>query len=177
VKNRGSEEKKAIEVQPLPIESIQQRILEIRGLKVIIDSDLARFYGVSTKRLNEQVKRNPERFPDDFMFEITKEEKNELVAKCDHLKRMKFSSFLPNVFTEHGAIMAASVLSTARASQISVFIVRAFVSLRNVIQQNKEIMQRLTDLERASLVNTENIESIIQFLGQAQETEPPRIGF
>jgi len=84
VKNRGSEEKKAIEVQPLPIESIQQRILEIRGLKVIIDSDLARFYGVSTKRLNEQVKRNPERFPDDFMFEITKEEKNELVAKCDH---------------------------------------------------------------------------------------------
>lgn len=99
------------------------------------------------------------------MFEITKEEKNELVAICDHLKRVKFSSFLPDLFTEHVAIMAASILYTRRAAHISVSIVRAFISLRNAVQQNREIMQRLTYLERTSLQNTENIESIIQYLG------------
>lgn len=72
----------------IPIGSIQQRILEIRGVKTIVDADLAKFYGVETKRLNEQVRRNPERFPDDFMFQLTKEEKAELVAKCDHLSNI-----------------------------------------------------------------------------------------
>ncbi len=72
----------------IPIGSIQQRILEIRGIKTIVDADLAKFYGVATKRLNEQVKRNSERFPEDFMFQLTKEEKTELVAKCDHLSNI-----------------------------------------------------------------------------------------
>lgn len=76
----------------IPIGSIQQRILEVRGVKTIVDADLAKFYGVET--LNEQVRRNPERFPDDFMFQLTKEEKTELVAKCDHLSNIKYSSYL-----------------------------------------------------------------------------------
>ena len=76
----------------IPIGSIQQRILEIRGVKAIVDADLAKFYGVETKRLNEQVRRNPERFPHDFMFQLTKEEKAELVAKCDHLSNIIYSS-------------------------------------------------------------------------------------
>jgi hypothetical protein len=85
---------------------VERRILLIRGVKVIIDADLAGFYGVSTKRLNEQVKRNGERFPDDFMFRLTGEEKSEVVANCDHLSKLRFSKALPCAFTEYGAIMA-----------------------------------------------------------------------
>lgn len=89
---------------------IEQRILLIRKQKVIIDADLAALYGVTTKRLNEQVKRNKERFPTDFMFQLTLAEKQEVVANCDHLTSLKFSRNIPHAFTEHGAIMAASVL-------------------------------------------------------------------
>jgi hypothetical protein len=96
----------------------------------MLDTDLARLYGVSTKRLNEQVKRNRDRFPDDFMFQLTPDEKAEVVANCDHLQRLKFSPALPYAFTEHGAIMVASVLNTSRAIEVSVYVVRAFVKLR-----------------------------------------------
>ena len=99
----------------------------------MLDADLAELYGVSTKRLNEQVKRNHERFPADFMFQLTEEEKAQVVANCDHLNRLKFSPVLPHAFTEHGALMAASVLSTPRAVETSVFIVRAFVRLRQIL--------------------------------------------
>lgn len=90
------------------ITTIERRILLIRGEKVIIDADLATFYGVTTKRLNEQVKRNRDRFPEDFMFQLTGPEKSELVANCDHLSRLKFAKSMPYAFTEHGAIMAAA---------------------------------------------------------------------
>ena len=99
----------------------------IRGEKVIIDADLAEFYGIPTRRLNEQVKRNKERFPDDFMFQLNADEKSEVIAKCDHLEKLKFSKALPFAFTEHGAIMAASVLNSPQAAEVSIFIVRAFV--------------------------------------------------
>jgi hypothetical protein len=117
----------------VPAGKIENRILLIRGEKVIIDADLAEFYGVATKRLNEQVKRNVNRFPADFMFQLTKEEKSEVVANCDHLKNLKYSKTLPYAFTEHGAIMAASVLNMQRAIEVSVFIVRAFVKFRQFI--------------------------------------------
>src|SRR5262249_59054362 len=91
------------------VSRIDQAILVIRGEKVMLDSDLASIYGVTTKRLNEQVKRNPGRFPADFMFQLTEEEKAEVVANCDHLARLKFSPYLPYVFTEHGALMLANV--------------------------------------------------------------------
>lgn len=92
----------------IPIEVIEQRILLIRGQKVILDADLAVLYGTTTKRLNEQVKRNRGRFPEDFMFQLTEREKAEVVAICDHLAKLKFSPVLPNAFTEHGAIMGKS---------------------------------------------------------------------
>jgi hypothetical protein len=96
----------------IPLEEIQSRILILRGQRVMIDSDLAELYGVTTKRLNEQVRRNQSRFPRGFMFHLTTAEKAKVVAICDHLVRLKFSTVLPNAFTEHGAIMAASVLDT-----------------------------------------------------------------
>src|SRR5271169_3335046 len=114
----------------VPVERIESRILLIRSQKVLVDSDLAELYGVSTKRLNEQVKRNQNRFPADFMFKLTAKEKTEVVANCDHLPSLKFSPGLPNAFTEHGAIMVASVLNTPRAMEVSVYVVRAFVKLR-----------------------------------------------
>ena len=132
----------------IPIEQVERTILLIRRQKVILDSDLAKLYGVSTKRLNEQVRRNRDRFPNDFMFQLTAREKNEVVANCDHLSKLKYSSSLPYVFTEHGAIMAASVLNSPRAVEVSVFIVRAFVKLRRVISENKELSRRILQIER-----------------------------
>ena len=85
---------------------IQQRILLIRGVKIIVDADLAEAYGVPTRRLNEQVKRNRQRFPEDFMFQLTADEKAEVIANCDHLEKLKFSKALPFAFTEHGVITA-----------------------------------------------------------------------
>lgn len=111
---------------------------------MILDADLALIYGVSTKRLNEQVKS---RFPDDFMFQLTSEEKAEVVANCDHLKRLKFSPNPPHAFTEHGTIMAANVLNSERAVQASVEIVRAFTRLRLMLASNSELSRRLDELE------------------------------
>jgi hypothetical protein len=119
----------------------------IRGHKVMIDADLAALYGVSTKRLNQQVKRNGGRFPLDFMFQLSRAEREEVVANCDHLRRLKFSPTLPYAFTEHGALMAASVLNTARAVEVSLYVVRAFVTLREALATHKEFARRLDALE------------------------------
>ena len=100
----------------VPVERVQKAILFIRAEKVILDADWAALYGVSTKRLNEQVKRNRGRFPDDFMFQLTSEEKADVVANCDHLKRLKFSPKLPYAFSEHGTIMAANVQGETSSS-------------------------------------------------------------
>ena len=99
----------------IPARDIESCILTIRGQKVILDADLALIYGVPTKRLNEQVKRNSKRFPDDFVFQLTAAEKSELVANCDHLARLKFSPVLPYAFTENGAVMSANVLNSPQA--------------------------------------------------------------
>lgn len=106
-----------------PIVPVDSAIITIRGQKVILDTDLARIYGVPTKRLNEQINRNRNRFPLDFVFELTPEEKAKVVANCDHLTKLKFSPVLPNAFTEHGAIMAATVLNSPQSVQMSIFIV------------------------------------------------------
>lgn len=115
---------------PPPIERIENRILIIRGQKVMIDADLAELYGVPTKALNQAVKRNSERFPVDFMYQLTTEEKAEVVTNCDHLARLKFSRSLPFTFTEHGAIQAANVLGSPQAVEMGIYVVRAFVRLR-----------------------------------------------
>ncbi|EQD61504.1 KilA-N, DNA-binding domain protein, partial [mine drainage metagenome] len=108
----------------IPEERIAGGVLLIRDHKVLLDADLAELNGVTTKRLNEQVKRNPERFPEDFLFLLTAEEKAQVVANCDHPQRLKFPHALPNAFTEHGAIMAASVLNMPRAVEMNVFVMR-----------------------------------------------------
>ena len=132
---------------------IEQRILSIRSQKVIIDADLATLYGVPTKRLNEQVKRNRDRFPPDFMFALTVDEKNQVVANCDHLANLKFSRTVPFAFTEHGAIQAANVLGTPQAIQMGVYVVRSFVRLRQVLAADSLLAMRLNDLEsRLSLL-------------------------
>jgi phage regulator Rha-like protein len=131
----------------IPAEKIDRSILLIRGQKVMLDTDLADIYGLKTSRLNEQVKRNKDRFPDDFMFLLSDEEKAEVIANCDHLEKIKFSSTNPYAFTEHGTIMLASVLNTQTAIQTSVLIVRAFVKLREILSANKELERKLFDLE------------------------------
>ena len=107
--------KKTAAAAPVVTARIARQILVIRGQKVVIDADLAALYGVPTKRLNEQIKRNPGRFPADFVFQLSRVERDEVVANCDHLQRLKFSPTMPFAFTEHGALMAASVLNTPRA--------------------------------------------------------------
>lgn len=129
-------------------QSIESKILFLRGEKVILDRDLAELYGVTTKRLNEQVKRNRARFPRDFMFQLNKLEKDKVVAKCDHLKIIKFSSKNPYVFTEHGAVMMANVLKSRIAIQVSIRIVRAFVRLRQILASNEDLTRRLNHLEK-----------------------------
>src|SRR6266550_2241760 len=129
----------------IPVERVQKTILLIRSEKVILDADLATLYGISTKRLTSLLKRNPGRFPDDFMFQLTNEEKAEVVANCDHLRRLKFSPNLPYAFTEHGAIMAANVLNSERAVEASVEIVRAFVRPRQLLASNVELSRRLDE--------------------------------
>ena len=127
---------------------IKQTILFIKGQKVMIDADLARIYGVTTKRLNEQVKRNRFRFPEDFMFQLSAEEKIELVAICDRFKNLKHSTSLPFAFTEHGAIMLASILNSRLAINASIQVVRAFIQLREILSSHKDLAQKLTQMEK-----------------------------
>lgn len=133
---------------PIPLARIERHILLIRGQKIMIDADLAGLYGVPTKRLNEQVKRNQERFPADFMFQLTAAEKQEVVANCDHLAKLKFSKTLPFTFTEHGAIQAANVLASPQAIELGVYVVRAFVHLRELVASNKELALRMDELDK-----------------------------
>lgn len=133
---------------------IESRIQIIRGLRVMVDVDLAALYGVETKRLNEQVKRNRERFPSDFLFQLTPQEKAEVVANCDHLQKLKFSKALPFAFTEHGAIQAANVLASAQAVEMGIYVVRAFVQLRQASAVHADLAKRLTELE----LTTERLE-------------------
>jgi hypothetical protein len=113
----------------------------------MIDTDLAELYGVPTKRLNEQVKRNLARFPQEFMFQLTADEKQEVVANCDHLKNLKFSRTLPFAFTEYGAIQAANVLNSLEAIEVGLYVVRAFIRLRELLASNQELAQRLDEIE------------------------------
>jgi hypothetical protein len=129
------------------VHRIEPRIQLVRGAKVIIDADLAALYGVPTKRLNEQVKRNIERFPPDFLFQLTAIEKAEVVANCDHLAKLKFSRTLPYAFTEHGAIQAANVLASSQAVEMGIYVVRAFVKLREAAIGHLELSKRLDALE------------------------------
>jgi hypothetical protein len=156
----------------------EQRILRIRGQSVIVDADLAELYGVTTKRLNEQVKRNAERFPEDFVFRLTNEEKLDVVANCDHLASLKFSPTLPYAFTEHGAIMAAGVLNSEQAVQTSIWVVRSFVRLRKLLAEYTEVAAKLRELEKKYDSQFKVVFDALRKLMQPAESEKKeRIGF
>jgi hypothetical protein len=127
---------------------IERAVLVLRGQRVILDADLAAIYGASTKAFNQAVKRNQARFPSDFMFRLTQDEKSEVVTNCDHLSKLKYSKALPLAFTEHGAIMAASVLNSPKAVEMSVLVVRAFVKLREILSTHRQLSIKLSELER-----------------------------
>jgi hypothetical protein len=161
----------------VPMERIEQSILLIRGEKVMLDADLARLYGVTTKRLNEQVKRNRSRFPGDFMFQLTGEEKADVVANCDHLKNLKFSPVRPHAFTEHGAVMLASVLNSPIAVNASIQVVRAFVRLRRMLASNATLARKLADLEKKYDAQFRVVFDAIRQLMAPPEPKRKPIGF
>jgi hypothetical protein len=156
---------------------IETRILLLRDQRVMLDADLAAIYGVSTRVLNQAVKRNRDRFPEDFMFRLTEAEKVKVITVCDHLRPLRFSPSLPHAFTEHGAIMLASVLNTPTAVQASVHVVRAFVRLREVLANHKGLARRLEELEKKYDAQFKVVFEAIRQL-MAPPTKPRRsIGF
>jgi len=169
----------------VPIETIASSIVVIRGQKVILDSDLARLYGTSTKRLNEQVRRNIDRFPADFCFQLSSDEAESLRSQNATSKTGRGGRrYQPFVFTEHGAVMAASVLNTPRAVEVSVYVVRAFVRLRQVLATHADLAYRLDELEQrleARLdLHDEQIAALMDAIRQLMtplETDQRQIGF
>ncbi len=158
-------------------ELIASRILLIRDQKVMVDADIAELYGVTTKRLNEQVKRNINRFPSNFMFELTKEEKNQVVANCDHLEKLKFSPVLPKVFTEHGVMMVANVLTSERAIQVSIQIIEVFVKMREMLTDNLSLKLDIEEIKKKLSSQSKNIELVFNYLDELTEkkdNEEPR---
>ena len=164
----------------IPVERIERRILFIRGQKIMLDIDLAELYGVQTKALNQAVKRNKDRFPPDFMFRLSKEEKAEVVTICDHLSNLRFSPMLPYAFTEHGILMLSSVLHSKRAIQVNIAIMRAFVKLREMLSAHTEFRQKLAELERKLESHGGHIRSLFDAIRQLMappKPKPRRIGF
>jgi phage regulator Rha-like protein len=166
---------------------VDNLIRTVRGRRVILDADLARVYGVLTKQLNQAVKRNLDRFPDDFAFQLTNHEvailRSQIVTSSSYGGRR----YLPFAFTEHGAIMAANVLNSRRAVRMSVFVVRAYVKMREALAQNKELAAKLADLERKLAGRLDHHEKAIiaildeinKLMKPAPEQKPKRreIGF
>jgi aromatic ring-opening dioxygenase LigB subunit len=164
---------------PTAIQHIAQSIIVLRGHKVLLDADLAAMYGVTTRRLNEQVRRNRSRFPADFIFELTQKEFQNLksqFATSSWGGRRK----LPLAFTEHGAIMAATVLNSERAVEMTIYVVRAFLELRSLIASNKELERKLNELERKAATHDLAIAQIVKTIRQlVKQPEPKKrpIGF
>ena len=130
------------------IQGVETLIREIRGHRVILDSDLAAIYGVATKRLNEQFQRNRKRFPEDFAFQLTPQEVDSLRSQIATSSSHGGRRYLPHVFTEHGALMAANILNSPRAVQMSVFVIRAFVKMRETLLGTRDLAKKLAGLEK-----------------------------
>jgi hypothetical protein len=174
-------------VAPVPVEAITRTILVLRGHRVLLDAELAALYGVTTKRFNEQVRRNLERFPGDFMFQLSAEEAAGLRSQFATSKGPAGRGgrrYLPYAFTEHGAIMAATILNSPRAVEMSVYVVRAFVQLRELLSSNKELARRLDQLEarieKKLATHDEAIAAMLSAIRQLMAPPPPKrrgIGF
>jgi len=168
----------------VPQEVIEQKIFLIHRQKIMLDKDLAELYGVTTGNLNKAVKRNVERSPEDFMFQLTKNEENSLRFQFGSLKRGRHAKYLPYAFTEQGVAMLSSVLKSKRAVQVNIAIMRAFVKLRNILSTHKELACKLKELERKTGkhlkkhdVEIQAIFDAIRQLMALPEKVKPRIGF
>ena len=176
---------------PVTVEQIDGMIHTIRGVRVMLDRDLAKIYGVPTKAFNQAVKRNRQRFPEDFMFRLTQEEAKALQAPRSQivtLKRGQNIKYLPYAFTEYGALMAANILNSTRAVQMSIFVVRAFAKMREALRGTPELARKLAALEKKLTARLDVHEAaIVQVLREVMQIlnppppppEPPRrrIGF
>ena len=166
-----------------PVDVIAKRILFIRGHRVILDTDLADLYGVSTKAFNQAIKRNQQRFDGDFMFQLTQEESDFLRSQTVTLKsgRGQHRKYLPYVFTEHGAYMAGNVLSSPRAVEMSKFIVRAFIQMRDLLATHKTIARQLAELQKRVSGHDKTIADIVstihKLLEPPAEPKKRKIGF
>jgi hypothetical protein len=160
---------------PVALEHIENRILLVRGRKVLLDSDLAALYGTPTKRFNEQVRRNISRFPEDFMLRLSQTEWESLRSQFATLKtgRGKHRKYLPLAFSEHGAIMAATILDSPRATEVSVYVVRAFVRLNQILAANKELAQRLDQHDRKLASHDQAISGLVETLRQIMSEPKP----
>ena len=166
----------------IELNTIKDYIITIRGKRVMIDRDLAQLYGVETKKLNQAVKRNIDRFPQDFMFQLTNEEQIELVTNCDHLKKLKYSYQNEYAFTEHGVTMLSSVLNSKRAIEINIQVVRAFISLRQYALEHKDLTKQIQELQHYFINYCKENEADKQEIYKAidllmDRTKPNKIGF
>jgi ORF6N domain len=176
---------KTTDTAPVPVERITHSILIVRGQRVLLDAELAALYGVTTKRFNEQVKRNLKRFPADFMFQLSAEEAAGLRSHSATSKPGRGGRrYAPYAFTEHGAIMAAMILNSPRAVEMSAYVVRAFVKLRALLASNKELAQRLDELEariaRRFAMHDQAITGILKTIRELMNPPEPKrrgIGF
>ena len=159
----------------IPEEIILNKIYLLRGFKIILDSDLAELYQVETKQLKRQVKRNIERFPSDFMIELTKDEYDSLRSQFGTLKRGEHSKFLPYAFTEHGVLMLSSVLNSPKAIQVNIQIMRIFTRIRQMLSDNTELRLAIEKLERKTENHTKNIEVVFKYIDELMDkAEKPR---
>ena len=179
----------------LELAKIERRIYSLRGIRVILDADLAILYGVSTKRLNEQFRRNRKRFPDDFAFQLTAEEASSLrsqiatLSQKSSILRSQIATsrshggrrYRPYAFTEHGALQAANILNSTNAVHMSVFVIRAFVKMREHLATNAAILKRLAEIDKSLLVHDSALRDIYQkllpLLSPQPESTRRRIGF
>src|SRR5216684_2618007 len=163
------------------VKPVESKILILRGHKIILDSDLAELYGVPVKRLNEQVKRNAERFPADFMFQLSAKEHDSLKSQIATSSKARGGRrYPPYAFTEHGAIMAATVLNSERAVEMSVFVVRAFVRLREMLATNRRLAGKIYELENRLDTHDSVIQDLVEALKELMTPKKPsrvRIGF
>jgi len=156
---------------------IKERIYSLRSQQIMLDRDLADFYQIKTKALNQAVKRNEERFPEEFMFQLTQSEKEELVTHCDHLTSLKFSSKLPYAFTEQGVAMLSSVLHSKKAIKTSIRIMRSFVQMRKFFHQNDDILERVNNIETRCISYDLEFSKIFSFLEKKEEVPEKGIFF
>ncbi len=161
----------------VPLDLIERRIFFLRGEKVMIDRHLAELYGVETRILNQAVKRNKKRFPVEFMFQLSRDERDEVITICDDLSPLKFARTMPFAFTEHGVAMLSSVLNSERAILVNIEIIKAFVKLRKIIATHEDLKRKIEEMEAKYDENFQIVFEAIKQLLVEDEKPKRKIGF